>query len=178
MGTKERKVLNLELSVILRMDWRIKFVGMVDRNGKLLVGRSKDIPLTYLNCRHTDITRTSTNIVNSKVDELVEIHCRSKNMYLFYSDYLKWVIGNCIAHLGNQELRYGSCKPMNINKVSSYFEISGCSNGDVKLAITPLNIIRKTFLCIYFEPAYSVRDFNVSKEGLKGLLDRINSSIL
>ena len=107
MGTKERKVLNRELSVVLRMDWRIKFVGMVDRNGKLLVGRSKDIPLTYLNCRHTDITRTSTYIVNSKIDDLVEIHYKYKSMYLFYSDYLKWVIGNCIAHLGNQEVRYG-----------------------------------------------------------------------
>ncbi|MGE5662416.1 MAG: hypothetical protein ACM3X1_09250 [Ignavibacteriales bacterium] len=73
MGTKERKVLNRELSVILRMDWRIKFVGMVDLNGKLLVGRSKDIPLAYPNCRHTDITRTSTYIVNYKIDELVEI---------------------------------------------------------------------------------------------------------
>ncbi|HXW12664.1 MAG TPA: hypothetical protein VD694_07880 [Nitrososphaeraceae archaeon] len=41
MGTKERKVLNRELSVILRMDWSIKFVGMVDRNGKLLVGEAK-----------------------------------------------------------------------------------------------------------------------------------------
>jgi hypothetical protein len=99
-------------------------------------------------------------------------------MYPFYSDYLKWVIGNCIAHLGNQELRYGQCKPMNINEVSSYFEISGCSNGDVKLAIAPLNIIRKTFHCIYFEPAYSVRNSKVAKEGFKGLLDRINSSIL
>ncbi len=178
MGTKERKVLNRELSAILRMDWRIKFVGMVDRNGRLLVGRSKDIPLTYLNCRHTDITRTSSHIVDSKIDDLVEIHYKYTDMYLFYSGYLKWLIRNCIAHLGNQEVRYGPSKPMNINEVSSYFEISGCSNGDVKLAITPLNIIRKTFLCIYFEPAYSVRDFNVSKEGLKGLLDRINSSIL
>jgi hypothetical protein len=160
MGTKERKVLNKGLSVILRMDWRIKFVGMVDRNGKLLVGRSKDIPLSCLNYRHTDITRTSTHIVNSKIDDL------------------KWVIGNCIAHLDNQEVRFGPCVPMNINEVSSYFKILGCSNGDVKLAITPLNVIRKTFLCIYFEPAYNVRNSNVSEEGLEELLNRISSSIL
>ena len=151
---------------------------MVDRNGKLLVGRSKDISFTYLNYRHTDITRTSTHIVNSKMDDLVEIFLSSKNMYLFYSDYLLWVIGNCLAHLNNHKSKFGSNVRIDINEILSYFEISGCNNGDVKLVITPLNIIRKTFLCIYFEPAYSIRNSNTSEEGLKGLLKRISSNIL
>ena len=123
MSTKERKVLNKGLSEIFRMDWRIKFVGMVDRNGKLLVGRSKDISFTYLNYRHTDITRTSTHIVNSKMDDLVEIFLSSKNMYLFYSDYLLWVIGNCLAHLNNHKSKFGSNVRIDINEILSYFEI-------------------------------------------------------
>jgi hypothetical protein len=167
MRTRERQVLNRALSSIIKMDWRIKFVGMVDRNGKLLVGRSKGIPFCYVNHKHADITRTSTHMINSKVDDLIEIIFRYKNMYLFYSDYLLWVVGNCIAHLNNYEIKY-----------RSYFEILGCSNGDVKLAVAPLNVIRKTFLCIYFEPAYSTRNPNVSEEGLEELLNKISSSIL
>jgi len=125
MGTKERKVLNKELSVILGMDWRIKFVGMVDRNGKLLVGRSKDIPLTYLNCRHTDITRTSSHIVNSKIDDLVEIHYKYTYTYLFYSDYLKWVIRNCIAVPALYIILWKDTQlPMQLFKIYTRFIIS------------------------------------------------------
>jgi len=126
------------------MDWRIKFVGTVDRNGKLLVGRSKDITSSCPNFRLTDIVITSTRIVNSKMDDLVEIFLRSKNMYLFYSGYLLWVIENCLAHLNNHKSNFGSNVLMDINEISAYFEISGCNNGDVKLAITPLNAIQKT----------------------------------
>jgi hypothetical protein len=88
-------------------------------------------------------------------------------MYPFYSDYLLWVVGNCIAHLNTHEIRD-----------RSYFEILECSNGDVKLAVAPLNVIRKTFLCIYFEPVYGIRNPNVSEEGLEELLNEISSSIL
>jgi hypothetical protein len=67
---------------------------------------------------------------------------------------------------------------MDANEISSFFEISGDSNGDIKLAVAPLNVIRKTLLCIYFEPAYNIKKSKVSEEELKGLLNRINSSIL
>jgi hypothetical protein len=39
IDAKERKVLNEAFSLIIGMDWRIKFVGMVDQNGKLVAGQ-------------------------------------------------------------------------------------------------------------------------------------------
>jgi hypothetical protein len=87
---------------------------MVDRNWKLLVGRSKDIPFTYLTFRHTDIIRTFTRIVNSK------IFLSSKNMYLFYPDYLLWGIGNCLADLNNHKCKFGSNILIDINEVLAF----------------------------------------------------------
>ena len=63
----------------------------------LHVGRNKGIPFSHVNHKHANITRTSTHIINPKVDDLAEIIFRSKNMYLFYFDYLLWTVGNCIA---------------------------------------------------------------------------------
>jgi hypothetical protein len=52
------------------------------------------------------------------------------------------------------------------------------SNG-VKLVISPLNISMETFLCVYFEPAYNLRNsVNGSEKEFKGLLNRINNTIL
>ena len=158
------------------MDWRIKLVAVVDRKGKLLVGQNRAIPLNYANYKHVYISRTSSHVVNSKTDDLVEFSIDYKNMYLFYSDYLPWVMGNCIAHIKNHEIKHSSCVPMHINEVSPFFEISGESDGDVKLAVTPLNVIRKTFLRIYFEPAYNINEANTSEEGLNAFLNRIYST--
>ena len=100
-------------------------------------------------------------------------------MYLFYSDYLLWVIGKCIVHLEDLENKFDSHVTESINETSPYFEISGYNNDDVRLAVTPLNVSTETFLCIYFEPAYDIRNsVNDSEEGFKGLLNRINSNLL
>jgi hypothetical protein len=154
----------------IRMDWRIKFVGVVDQNGTLHVGRSKSIPISNGTDKSAEIARNPSHITNSKIDDLVEIFFKYKNMYLFYSDYLLWVIGNCTVHNENKFVS-GS-----IDEASPYFEISGCNNDNVKLAVTPLNVSMETFLCIYFEPGYNIKNsVNDSEEGLKGLLNRINS---
>jgi len=66
-----------------------------------------------------------------------------------------------------------------VDEASPYFEISGYDTNDVKLVISPLNINMETFLCVYFEPAYNLRNpVNGSEEEFKGLLNRINNSIL
>jgi len=177
--TKERMVLNETFSLIIRMDWRIKFVGMVDQNGKLLAGQSRDIPFSNMADRPADTARIPRYMTNSKIDDLVEIFYKYKNMYLFYSDYLLWVIGKCIVHLEDHENRFDSNVTGSINEASPFFEISGCTNNSVRLVVTPLNVSMETFLCIYFEPAYNIRNsVNDSEEGFKELLNKINSNIL
>ncbi len=169
INAKERLVLNEVFSLIIRMDWRIKFVGMVVQNGKLIAGQTRRI-LFSMTDKPTDTARNTTHIYNSKIDDQIEIFFRCKNMYLFYSNYLMWVIESCTVHLEDHE---------SINETSPYFEISGYNNDEVKLAVTPLNISTETFLCIYFEPAYNIRNAdNDSEEGFEGLLNRINSNVL
>ena len=180
VDAKERIVLNEAFSLIIGMDWRIKFVGMVDQNGKLLVGQSRTIPFGNITDKPVDTARNPTYIANSKIDDLVEIFYKYKNMYLFYSDYLLWVIGKCIVYLEDHENRSDSHVNGRVGEASPYFEISGCTDDDgVRLVVTPLNISVEAFLCIYFEPAYNIgNSVNDSEEGFKGLLNRINSNIL
>lgn len=180
IDARERIVLNEAFSLIIRMDWRIKFVGMVDQNGKLLAGQSRSIPLSNMADRPADTARNQAHVTNSKIDDLVEIFYKYKNMYLFYSDYLLWVIGKCIVHVEDHENRFDSHVTGSINEASPYFEISGCTDDDgVRLVVTPLNVSMEAFLCIYFEPAYNIgNSVNDSEEGFKGLLYRINSNIL
>ena len=164
--------------MIIGMDWRIKFVCMVDQNWKLLVGRSKSIPFGNMVDNPTDTARNLTRITNSKIDDLVEIFYKCKNMHLFYSDYLLWVIGKCIVHLEDHEDRFDFHAMGSIEEASPYFEISGCTDDDgVRLVVTPLNVSMETFLCIYFEPAYNIGN-SVNDSGFEGLLKRINCNIL
>lgn len=178
IDAKERKVLNEMFSLIIGMDWRVKFVGMVDQNGKLLAGQCRSISFSNTADNPTDTARTLTHIDNSKLDDLVEILYKYRNTYLFYSDYLLWVIGECIVHLEDHKNKFGSHVTGSINESSPYFEISRCSDNSIRLVITPLNVSIETFLCIYFEPAFNIRDSLNNSEGFKGLLNRINSNIL
>ena len=52
------------------MDWRIKFVGMVNQNGKLLAGQTRSIPFSNMTDKPTDTARNPTHIDNSKIDDL------------------------------------------------------------------------------------------------------------
>lgn len=145
---KERKVLNEMFSLIIGMYWRVKFVGMVDQNGKLLAGQCRSISFSNTADNHTDTARTLTQNVNSKLDDLVEIFYKYRNMYLFYSDYLLWLIGECIVHLDHKN-KFGSHVTGSINESSPYFEISGCSDDSVRLVITSLNVSVETFLYLF-----------------------------
>lgn len=181
MDAKERIIMNEACSLIIRMDRRIKFVGMVDHNGKLLIGQSRRFLPSNMIDKSTDNAKSSIHIRNSKIDDLVEVFFRSKNMYLFYSDYLLWVLGNCIVHLQDQEDEFNSPSIAETisDNVLPYFEISGGNKNSVRLAVTPVNLNADTFLCIYFEPPYSIgNSANKSEEAFKGLLNRINANIL
>lgn len=56
---QERLRMNHACKSVIRIDQQIKFVCIVDENAKLLVGQ-----------------------------DLIEIHFKDRNVYLFYSDYL------------------------------------------------------------------------------------------
>lgn len=179
MNTKQRGIMDQACSLIIGMDWRIKFVGIVDQNGKLLIGKSRSNPAKRITDKIVDAADISTN---SGVDDLFEVYLKSKNMYLFYSDYLLWVIEKCRVRLDEQEYRYGfsfTTHSFTRNSVLSYFEVSGCNKYNVKLAITPLNICMRRFLCIYFEPAYDITNSTGgTREGFERLLSKIITNIL
>ena len=92
IDAKESKVLNEMFSLIIGMDWRVRFVGMVDQNGKLLVAQSRSIPFNNTADNPTDTPRTLTHFDNSKIEDQVEIFYKNKNVHLFSSDYLLWVL--------------------------------------------------------------------------------------
>src|SRR5215510_2970603 len=101
MDSREREVMNQTCSSIVRMDRHIKFVCILDQNGKLLVGHSMNIPQISISDNDKSTLSNPINlsdISNSKVGELVELFLKNKNMYLFYSDYLLWIIENCRLH--------------------------------------------------------------------------------
>jgi hypothetical protein len=158
------------------MDWHIKFVCILDQNGKLLVGHGRDIPQISTSDSDKNTISSPNNLSdtsNSKVDELVDLFLNHKNMYLFYSDYLLWIIENCRLHLNDNQNKNNSdiSQSMLENKDTPYFEISGYNKDDVKLAVTPVNDGKNRFLCIYFEPAYHIRNsFNGTKEVFENLL--------
>ena len=167
------------------MDRHIKFVCIVDQTGKLLVGQGSNIPISSTDDNHKN-TISSPYILSdftkldSRIDELVKLFLKNKNMYLFYHDYLLWIIENCTLHLKNSQNKNNSdISSIVENKVPTYFEISGYDNeDDVKLAITPINESKYRFLCIYFEPAYRIRNsFNGAKEAFENLLNNISTNL-
>ena len=183
MDSKERELMNQTCSSIVRMDWHIKFVCILDQNGKLLVGHDRDFPSISTSDSDKNTTSSSNNlsdITNSKIDELVELFFKHKNMYIFYSDYLLWIIENCRLHINDSQNKNNSDIAQGIveNKAPPSFEISGYNNDDVKFAVTPINDSKYRFLCIYFEPAYSIRNsFNGAKEVFENLLINVSTDL-
>lgn len=152
---------------IIGMDWRIKFVG------KLLVGKGR----SNSSDRITEeiIFDTSSNITNSSVDN---VYFKYKNMYLFYCDYLLWIIQKLTVRLDEQERKYDFLYATE-DSVPSYFEVSGCNKNDVKLAVKPLNICTQRFLCIYFEPAYRIRSsIDGARKEFEHLLSKVIATII
>ena len=179
MNAKERTIMNQTCSSIIGTDWRIKFVGIVDQNGKLLIGKRRGNPSNKITDK---IINTTNSVANSKVDDLFEVYFKCKNMYLFYSDYLLWVIEKCRIRQDDLEHKYDFpyiAQSFTEDSVPTYFEVSGCNKDNVKLAVTPLNICMHRFLCIYFEPAYSINDsINDTRKGFERLLNKIIINIL
>jgi hypothetical protein len=166
------------------MDWHIKFVCILDQNGKLLVGHGRNIPSINTNDSYKNTISSTNNLFNitnsnSKIDELVEIFLKHKNMYLFYSDYLLWIIENCRLDPNDSHYKNNIDQGIVENKASTYFEISGYDNDDdVKLAITPLYDSKFRFFCIYFEPAYRIKNsFICAKEAFENLLNNISTHL-
>jgi hypothetical protein len=158
-NTQMRLHLNHACESVIRTDQQIKFVCIVDANGKLLVGQGRPIP-TNIDALETSETIDSLpHNDKSKNDDLVEIHVKYQDMYLFYSEYLLWIIKSCKGDLDNKRNKdcFSITHITNKSETSTFFELSGFDNDSVKLVVTPLDFKMKTFLCIYFEPSYSIK---------------------
>jgi hypothetical protein len=160
---------------IIQLDQQIKFVCIVDKDAKLLAGQSRSI-LTNPSALNTSETNEhSPNSNESKVDDPVEIHLKHRNMYLFYSEYLSWIIRSCTGNLDDTRDKDCLSTTHITNKFeTTFFELSGFDSDDVKLVVTPLDVITRTFLCIYFEPPYSIKSsVAAANRRFKVLLQRI-----
>lgn len=162
--------MNQACESVIRLDQQIKFVCIVDKNAKLLVGQSRDAVASETN-------EHSPNSSKSKIDDPVEIHLKWRNMYLFYSEYLSWIIRSCAGNLDDRKNKecFEITHITNKIETSTFFELSGFDSDDVKLVVTPLDVISRTFLCIYFEPPYSIKSSveGANRRKFKILLQRI-----
>lgn len=162
---------------VIRIDQQIKFVCIVDENAKLLVGQDRPVPTNINSIKTSETGDSSSYLTKTKVDDLLENQFKYRNIYLFYSEYLLWVIKSCTGHLDDTRNKdtSGITHITNKSKTSTFFELSGFEGNDVKLVVTPLDNEKRTFLCIYFEPSYSIK--NSGTDGfkrLKSLLRKIN----
>lgn len=183
MNTKERTIMNQECSSIVRMDKRIKFVGITDRNAKLLVGKSRDILSSNIIGEgvETNINtiKSSSYMISSRVDNLFGVNFKNSNLRLFFSDYLLWTIRKCgvSSDYGKNNTDLYIFKGVGENKELAYFQVSGFTRDSVNLAVTPQDLRMRKFICIYFEPAYKIRNsVNGIDEIFEGLLSKIKSS--
>ncbi len=173
MESKERAFMNQQCLSIIGIDRHIKFVGIIDQNARLLVGKCRSAQPSNL---ITDKSTDSNIIITSSK----RIHLTRKNMYLFYSNYLLSTIGRCCTYSdgdkNNNDFYISKCGSK--NKEMTYFEVSGDRECSVKLAVTPLDIYTHTFLCIYFEPAYKIVDsFRGIERRFQHMLSKITTKI-
>jgi hypothetical protein len=162
---------------IIRIDQQIKFVCIVDENAKLLVGQDRSIPSNINSIKSSETTDDLSHLTEIKVDDLVEIQFKYRNIHLFYSEYLLWVIKSCTGHLDDTKNKgnFGITKITNKTKTSTFFELSGIDGNSVKLVVTPLDNKMVTFLCIYFEPSYVIKSCGTNGyKKFKSLLRKIN----
>ena len=173
MDRKDRAIVNQTCSDIITMDRHIKFVCIADRSGKLLVGQSRSIQSNNMTNKEndTDAVKSSKRIGDAKIDVTLGVDFNCGDMYFFYSDFLLWTIEKCCA-LSTEDVNSNN-NPLFVSRsiggdnALTYFQVSGCSKDDVILAITSLgntlhdsysSADRGAFLCVYFEPAYKVRN--------------------
>lgn len=173
----ERLHMNSLCESVIQIDRHIKFVCIVDVNAKLLAGLSRPTPTSYNVLDSGETNKNPIRSGKSKIDDLIEIHFKYGNMYLFYSDYLLWVIRSCTSHLHDTKNKDNSCITHVTNKSETpgFFELSGLDSDNVKLIATPLYIRTPTFLCIYFQPSFSIKSFAAdANKGFKYLIRKIH----
>jgi hypothetical protein len=161
---------------IIRIDQQIKFVCIVDENAKLLIGQDRSIPSKINSIKSSETTDDSSHLTETKADDLVEIQFKYRNIHLFYSEYLLWVIKSCTGHLDDTKNKgnFGLTQITNKFKTST----SGIDGNSVKLVVTPIDNKMKTFLCIYFEPSYIFKSSGTNEcNRFKSLLRKINVMI-
>ena len=160
---------------VIRIDQHIKFVCIVDENAKLL-GQDRPVPMNVNSIKTSEIADGSTHLTKTKVDDLVEIQFKYRNIHLFHSEYLLWVIKSCTGHLDDTKNKdnFGITHITNKFKTST-FELSGFDGNDVKLVVTLLDNKIRTFLCIYFESSYIIKSPGTDGyKRFKSLLRKIN----
>jgi hypothetical protein len=190
MDRKDRAIVNQTCSDIITMDRHIKFVCIVNRSGKLLVGQSRSIQSSNMTDRENDtddIKGLTTCISDSRVGRTLGVDFKCGDMYCFYSDFLLWTIEKCYA-FSNEDTKSNNnplfvSRSINGDVALTYFQVSGCSKDNAILAITPLdNVLQDSyssvsppaFLCVYFEPAYKAgTSVNSAKNELESLLAKI-----
>jgi hypothetical protein len=156
---------------VIRIDPQIKFVCIVDENAKLLVGQDRPVPTNVNSIKTNETTDGSSHLTKSDVHDLVEIQFKYRNIHLFYSEYLLWVIKKCIGHLDDTK----NNDNVGITHITNFFELSGFDGKSVKLAVTSLDSKIRTFLCIYFEPTYLIKSSGTDGyKRFKCLLQTIN----
>jgi hypothetical protein len=158
MDMQMRLQMNHTCESIIRIDQQIKFVCIVDENAKLLVGQDRPIPTNVNSIKSGETTDDSPHLAETKLDDLVEIRFKHRNIRLFYSEYLLWVIKCCIGHVDDTKNKdnFGVTHITNKFQTSTFFELSGFDGNSVKLVVTSLDNKMKSFLCIYFEPSYII----------------------
>jgi hypothetical protein len=152
-------------------------VCVVDENAKLLVGQDRSIPSNINSIKSSETPDDSSHLTETKVDDLMEIQFKYRNIHLFYSEYLLWVIKSCTGHLDDTKNKdsLGIIHITNKLKTSTHFELSGFDGNSVKLVVTPIDNKMKTFLCIYFEPSYIFKSYGTNEyKRFKSLLRKIN----
>lgn len=134
---------------IIRIDQHIKFVCIVDENAKLLVGQDRPVPTNVNSIKTSETTDGSTHLTKTKVDDQVEIQFKYRNIHLFYSEYLLWVIKSCTGHLDDTKKKDN----FGITHITNKFKTS-------------------TF---YFEPSYIIKSSGTNGyKRFKSLLRKIN----
>jgi hypothetical protein len=165
---------------IIRIDEQIKFVCIVDENAKLLIGQDRSTPSNINSIKSSETTDDSSHLTETKLDDPVEIQFKHRNVRLFYSEYLLWVIKSCTGHQDDTKNKdnFGVTQITNKFKTSTFFELSGIDGNSVKLAVTSLDNKMGRFLCIYFEPSYAIKSCGRGGyKKFKSLLRKINTIV-
>lgn len=188
MDSKELTILNKECELIIGLDRSIKFVGIIDRNAKLLIGKSRDN-----NSNNSPSNRIIGKTAETNTSIIEDSYCTTRprthnqfgsnleynSLHLFYSDLLLLIKKSSVSSYdsGNNSIDPSISRSIGENRKESYFYVSGCSKDNVDLVVTPLDLNLHRFLCIYFEPPYKIRSpINDIEERFEHLLNKIKTN--